>query len=62
MIIQGKFSSVLQKNICCGYSLELPHQVPTTYFFMEKYGKLSLDYHQIPTLSVLNYLYVVDLH
>ena len=26
MIILGQFSPVLHKNICCGYSLEVPHR------------------------------------
>ena len=26
MIIEGSFSSVLHKNICCGYSLESPRR------------------------------------
>ena len=26
MIIEAQFSSVLHKNICCGYSLESPHR------------------------------------
>ena len=30
---------------------------PTTYVFIEKYGKLSLNYHQIPTLSVSLFLH-----
>ena len=43
MIIKGyflKFST--DENICCGYQ----HT-----FFMEKFGKLYLNYYQIPALS-----------
>ena len=40
MIIEGYFSSVLHKNICCGYSLELPRQGDSNehpqHVFMEK--------------------------
>ena len=32
MIIQGKFSLVLHKNICCGYSLQSSHQVHSNEF------------------------------
>ena len=39
MIILELFFSFSHKDICCGYSLELPDQgtliVPTTYVFME---------------------------
>ena len=44
MISEGQFSSVLHKNICCGYSLESPrrgdsnsNEYPIPY------------YHQIPS-------------
>ena len=55
------FSSVLHKNMCCvkfirhaspcyGHLLETPRRkIPTTCFLMEKYGKLSINDHQIPT-------------
>ena len=44
---------VLHKNVCSGYSLESPHWVPTTYVFMQKCGKLFLNYHQIPSSFLL---------
>ena len=31
MIIKGQFSTVLHKNICCGYSLESPQFSIKTY-------------------------------
>ena len=44
--------SSLKKNICCGYSLDAPRRVPTTYFFMEILRKLSQNYHQILLLTI----------
>ena len=34
---------ILIKNICCGYSLEVPQWVPTTYVFMEKQENYFVD-------------------
>ena len=36
---------VLHKNICCGYSLESPRWGDHNICCMEKYGKLSINYH-----------------
>ena len=44
---------VLYEELCCGYSLELPHwgasnEYPEhNYVFMENWRKLSQNYHQI---------------
>ena len=49
--------TVLRKNIYCGFSLELSRWGNSNEYpqhdFMETYRKLSINYHQIPTLSVL---------
>ena len=47
-----QFSPVLHQKTCFVYSLELPkfEWVPTTYVFVEKYRKLSPNYHQTPTI------------
>ena len=67
MIIEGLFSSVLHKNICCGYALESHwggnsneyQQYMFVFFvfvfvfcFFMKINKLSLNCLQIPSLSV----------
>ena len=49
--------SVLHKNICCGCSLESPrrgdsNEHPQHMFLWRKKAKLSLNYHEIPSLSV----------
>ena len=48
---KGLFSSVLHKNISCEYSLESPRRGDSNEYpqhvFMEKYGKLSLNYPSI---------------
>ena len=43
--LKRQLSTILHKNICCGY------WGPTTYVFMEKYGKLSLNYLLIDICS-----------
>ena len=52
MVIQGSFSPVLHKNICCEYSLEVPQQGTSNEYpqsiqciFMEKSENLSQNYH-----------------
>ena len=48
-VLRYIFFLFLQKNICCGYSIEAPHQgasiEPTTYVFVENWRKLSKKYH-----------------
>ena len=52
-IIMGQFLLFLNKNVCCGYSLELPRRwVPTTYVFIENYRELFFNYQQISSSSV----------
>ena len=48
MIIMGKFSPVLHKNICCGYSFEVPCQGNYKHVCLcGDIKKLSQNYHQI---------------
>ena len=60
MIIKRKILSNLQKNLCCGYSLDLPScrgeailMSTHTIGFYEEISKIISSYHKIPTLSVL---------
>ena len=55
MIILGSFSPFLHKNMCCGYSLEVPqrgtsNEYPIHILWRNK-KKLSLNYQQILFLS-----------
>ena len=49
MIILGKFSSFLHENICCGFSIEAPHQGTfNEYHNISFYGEIRKI---IPELS-----------
>ena len=55
MKIEGSFSTLLHKSICCGYSLDLPRRaIKMSTHSIWFYGEIrnSQLNNQIPTLSV----------
>ena len=61
MIIESYFLSILDKNLCCGCSLESPRQGDSNEHPQDRilwrnkqnYPLIIIKHHQIPILSVL---------
>ena len=53
MIIEGYFSSVLHKSLCCGYSLEWPRQGDSNEYPQHTFlWRNKQNYPQIPSYPV----------